>query len=96
MAAHSSIILADLSGTWTLKRNLSSNTEDLLSLQGISKPVRKILKYATVTLNVSQYVEGGNQTHIDITQSMTGGIGGTTETRVLDWTERSQKVCVYI
>ncbi len=23
---------------------------------------------------------------------MTGGIGGTTETRVLDWTERSQKV----
>jgi hypothetical protein len=92
MAAHPQITLGDLSGTWTLNRSLSDSSEPLLELQGISKPIRKILNVSSVTLHVSQYTGQDNQTHIDITQSMTGGIGGTTETRTLDWTERSQKV----
>lgn len=95
MAAPSSITLGDLSGTWALNRALSDNSEELLALQGISQPIRKILNLSKVTLQINQYTGDDNQTHIDITQSMTGGIGGTTETRTLDWTERSQKVRLF-
>lgn len=95
MAAPSSITLGDLSGAWALNRDLSDSSEDLLKLQGISLPIRKILNLSKVTLQVNQYVDEQNRTHIDISQSMTGGIGGTTETRILDWTERSQKNSVF-
>jgi hypothetical protein len=91
MAAHPSITLGDLSGTWQLNRSLSDNTEELLKLQGLSSPIRKILNYANVTLQISQYTGEDNNTHIDITQSAGAGVANSVETRTLDWTERKQK-----
>lgn len=44
---------------------------------------------ATVTLHVKQYLDEVPTTHIDIVQTLTGGIQGTTELRTLDNTERS-------
>ncbi len=40
---------------------------------------------ATITLTISEYIEG-DKTHIDIKNVATGGISGTTENRTLDWT----------
>lgn len=40
-----------------------------------------------MTLSVKQYNEAGVE-HIDISQVATGGIGGTTEQRALDWVDR--------
>ena len=91
MAAHPSITLGDLSGAWQLNRSLSDNTEELLKLQGLSSPIRKILNYANVTLQISQYTGEDNNTHIDITQSAGAGVANSVETRTLDWTERKQK-----
>ena len=91
MAAHPSITLGDLSGAWQLNRSLSDNTEELLKLQGLSSPIRKILNYANVTLQISQYTGEDNNTHIDITQSAGAGVASSVETRTLDWTERKQK-----
>ena len=50
---------------------------------------RKAISLATVTLHIKQYVDDDGHTHIDIEQTATGGIKGTTEIRTLDWVERS-------
>jgi hypothetical protein len=51
--------------------------------------MRKAIAWATVTLHTKQYPDDDGRTHIDIEQTATGGIRGTTELRVLDWTTRS-------
>ena len=52
--------------------------------------MRKVLGMATVTLSVKEYTDESNPQayHIDIDQTVTGGIQGTREERVLDWQER--------
>jgi hypothetical protein len=49
---------------------------------------RKAISIATVYLSVNQYTSEDSKTHIDINQTATGGIKGTTELRTLDWTPR--------
>lgn len=56
--------------------------------QGMSWVTRKAISYATVTLNVNQYTDSENVGHIDIDQTLTGGIKGTTEKRIADWNGR--------
>lgn len=45
---------------------------------------RTAIGVATITLHVKQYKEA-DATHIDISQTITGGISGTTEKRTLTW-----------
>jgi len=52
--------------------------------------MRKAISFATVTLHVKEYIEN-SKTHIDIDQTATGGIQGTTEKRCLDFQERPHK-----
>lgn len=71
-------------------KSLSGNFEAVLALQGIGYVTRKLIGAATVTLHVKQYTEdkegasGSKVTHIDIDQTLTGGVKGTTEKRTLD------------
>jgi hypothetical protein len=44
----------------------------------------------TLTLVVKHYTDEGSLEHIDIEQTLSGGISGTNEERILDWEERSQ------
>jgi hypothetical protein len=69
-------------------KTLSDETDAVLALQGIGWLTRKAIAFATVTLHVKQYVDENGVTHIDIDQTATGGIKGTTELRALDWVER--------
>jgi len=91
MAAPPEIKLSDLSGDWVMNKTLSDDTDAVLALQGIGWLTRRAISWATVTLHVKQYLDTENppQTHIDIDQTVTGGIKGTTELRTLDWVERS-------
>ncbi|KAH0560083.1 hypothetical protein GP486_003389, partial [Trichoglossum hirsutum] len=54
--------------------------------------MRTAISYATITLSIKQYDEkrddSSSVTRIDIDQTATGGINGTTERRILDWTPR--------
>ena len=52
--------------------------------QGIGWMTRKLISVATITLDIKHYTEEGTE-HIDIEQTATGGIKGTTENRILDW-----------
>lgn len=51
--------------------------------------MRRAIAWATVTLHIKQYTTPEDSlTHIDIEQTATGGIKGTTELRTLDWQDR--------
>ncbi|KAL2064236.1 hypothetical protein VTL71DRAFT_4730 [Oculimacula yallundae] len=88
MAAPAEVTLKDLSGQWVMNKTLSDDTDALLALQGIGWWTRKAISLATVTLHCKQYTTDG-VTHIDIDQTATGGVKGTTELRSLDWEEHS-------
>jgi hypothetical protein len=67
-------------------KTLSDDTDAVLALQGIGWWTRKAISLATVTLHVKQYSDEDGSTHIDIEQTATGGLKGTTELRHLVWT----------
>lgn len=78
-------------------KSLSSNVEPGLALQGMGWVLRKAVSMATLTLNVKQYTappsppaEPSNPaaTHVEIEQTGTGGVKGTSEKRCLDNTFR--------
>ncbi len=50
---------------------------------------------ATLYLSVKHYKDEGGVEHIDIDQTLTGGIQGTNEYRILDGTERSHEDHVF-
>jgi len=72
-----------------MNKTLSDDTDAILALQGIGWWTRKAIGLATITLHVKQYVDEKGHTHVDIEQTATGGIKGTTELREFDWQERS-------
>ncbi|KAG9237208.1 hypothetical protein BJ875DRAFT_481531 [Amylocarpus encephaloides] len=88
MAAPPEITIKDLTGDWVMNKTLSDDVDAVLTLQGIGWFKRKAISLATVTLHVNQYNGDGALTHIDIKQTATGGIQGTSEIRTLDWKAR--------
>jgi len=71
-----------------MNRTLSDDTDAVLALQGVGWLTRKAIAWATVTLAIKQYTPEEGTTHIDIEQTATGGIKGTSELRTLDWVAR--------
>ncbi|ORY66153.1 uncharacterized protein BCR38DRAFT_340226 [Pseudomassariella vexata] len=96
MAAPANKTIGDLTGKWIMNKTLSDSTEPALALQGIGFLTRKGIGLTTVTLQVKQYngppsppsTQTGDVVHIDIEQTATGGINGTTENRSIDDTQR--------
>jgi len=95
MAAPPEIITTDLTGTFVMNKDLSDSTDKILELQGVGWFMRKAIGYATITLHVKHYKGDDAVEHIDIKQTLTGGIEGTQENRVLDWTERPHEDRVF-
>ncbi|TFK77238.1 hypothetical protein BDN72DRAFT_890999 [Pluteus cervinus] len=91
MAVPQSLTNRDLSGIFVMNKTLSGSTDELLRLQGVGWFIRKAIAIATITLYVKHYIDADGLEHIDIDQTLTGGIPGTTEKRELDWTERDHK-----
>lgn len=92
MAAPANKTIGDLGGTWVMSKTLSDSVEPGLALQGIGFLMRKAIGLATVTLRVKQYTgpasdpvaNPGDFVHIDIDQTATGGIKGTSEHRCVN------------
>jgi hypothetical protein len=79
---------ATLLTTISQNKKLSDDTDEVLALQGMNWFTRKAIGMATIYLHVKQYVDEAGITHIEIEQTATGGIKGTSENRILDWTPR--------
>jgi hypothetical protein len=65
---------------------LSDSVDKILTLQGISWVTRKIINNATITLDIKHYKDDEGAEHIDIIQTLTGGITSSPEYRTLTWT----------
>ncbi|RYC54577.1 hypothetical protein CHU98_g11632, partial [Xylaria longipes] len=72
MAAPATKTIGDLSGKWVLNKTLSDPTDPALALQGVGWLLRKAIGAATIHISVTQYVDDGGVTHIDIDQSASG------------------------
>lgn len=97
MAVPAEFTILDISGKFTMNKSLTNmtDTDTILRLQGVSWFKRKVISIGTITLYIKHYrvdpEEGqGDQKieKIDIDQTITGGIPGTTENRTLIWKER--------
>ncbi|KZS96652.1 hypothetical protein SISNIDRAFT_450362 [Sistotremastrum niveocremeum HHB9708] len=88
MAAPATVTTKNFSGRYTLNKTRSDSVEAILALQNVAWATRKVISLATVTLDVSHYTDESGVEHIDVVQTLTGGIKGTTEIRILDWTDR--------
>ncbi|KAK4192792.1 hypothetical protein QBC35DRAFT_483397 [Podospora australis] len=97
MAAPASKTIGDLNGKWVMNKSQSTPVEPGLALQGVGWVTRKAVGMATLTLTVKQFTappsppaepSGGAVTHIEIEQTGTGGLKGSTEKRCLDYNFR--------
>ena len=66
--------------------SLSDDIDKMLTLQGVGWVTRKIIRSATITLFIKHYKDDEGAEHIDIQQTVTGGISGASEYRILNWT----------
>lgn len=75
---------------------MSDDTDEILALQGVGWFLRKAIKAASLTLSIRHYTDDDDDTeHIDIDQTLTGGIPGSSEERTLDWEEREHRDGVF-
>ncbi|KAL4988022.1 hypothetical protein BDW68DRAFT_177353 [Aspergillus falconensis] len=100
MAAPGDITVKTLKGSWTLDKPVSNNMDGILKLQGVSWLSRKAISAATLTLNFTSGVEpsqssGEPTVHLTMRQTLTGGIGASTEERIMDWVERERSNHIY-
>jgi len=63
-------------------------TDNILAMQGVGWLKRKAISIGTITLYIKHYKDADGVEHIDIDQTITGGIPGTREERTLWWKER--------
>ena len=69
--------------------------EDVLRVQNVSWVLRKAIALATVTLTIKHQPDDDGVERIEVVNTLTGGIPGTTELSVLDWTNRSHEDHVF-
>ncbi|KAF8245910.1 hypothetical protein K440DRAFT_586396 [Wilcoxina mikolae CBS 423.85] len=91
MAVPQAMTTKDITGRFTLNKSLSEDYDIILTNQGVNWFTRSAIAYATVTLDISHFRTDEGVERITIDQTITGGIKGTTESRTLDWTERSHR-----
>lgn len=69
-------------------KTLSDDTAPILTGQGVSWFLRKAVSMGTVTLSITHSRDDAGVETLHADQVLTGGLGGITETRVLDWEQR--------
>ncbi|KAL2860975.1 uncharacterized protein BJX67DRAFT_386132 [Aspergillus lucknowensis] len=100
MAIPQDITLKTLKGSWTLDKSISDDMDGMLKLQGVGWLTRKGISAARLTLSFTSTVEpspssGSPVLHLTMRQTLSGGIPGSTEERITDWTERERSNHIY-
>ncbi|KAI9429739.1 hypothetical protein H4582DRAFT_1189833 [Lactarius indigo] len=87
MAAPKDLSTLNVSAVYVMNKELSDDTDGIMSMQGVSWINRTAISYGTITLYVKHYKDENGVEHVDSDQTLVG-IPGTTELRVLDWTKK--------
>ncbi|KAG2154688.1 hypothetical protein DEU56DRAFT_375318 [Suillus clintonianus] len=95
MAAPPEVTSKNFTGKYIMNKTLSDDSDDILKLQGVSWFKRRAISMFTLTLAVKHYADEAGTEHIDIQQTLSGGIPGTDEDRTLDWEERGESDDVF-
>ncbi|KIJ68600.1 hypothetical protein HYDPIDRAFT_106811 [Hydnomerulius pinastri MD-312] len=90
MAAPPEVNSKAMSGRFVMNKSLSDSTDEILRLQGVSWFKRRAISMFTLTLVVKHTTDEAGIEHIDIDQTLSGGIPGTSENRILDFQERDE------
>ncbi|KII93794.1 hypothetical protein PLICRDRAFT_405412 [Plicaturopsis crispa FD-325 SS-3] len=91
MAAPANITTLDFSGKWFMNKTLGDSTDEILTQQGVGWLKRKAISMGSLTLAIKHYKDENGVEHIDVDQTLTGGIPGTSEIRVLTWEPREHE-----
>ncbi|KAI0936509.1 hypothetical protein AcV5_004626 [Taiwanofungus camphoratus] len=84
MAVPPDMTILNISGKYIQSKSLSDDTDEILRLQGVGWFTRKAIKISTLYLTIKHYIDDTSVEHIDIDQTLSGGMGGTIENRILD------------
>ncbi|KAL5361495.1 hypothetical protein BJX96DRAFT_165939 [Aspergillus floccosus] len=87
-----------LHGSWCLDEYISDDPDAILKLQGVGWLVRKAIRAASVKLTVtfqSGYCASPESMEFVMHTMLTGGITGSSETRIPDWDERLHEDSVF-
>jgi hypothetical protein len=95
MAVPQDLNILDISGKFLLNKTLSDDTDAILKAQGVGWFLRKAIGAASITLDIKHYKDDDRVEHIDIVQTLTGGIPGTTELRILWWKEKEHEDAIF-
>ncbi|KAH6916868.1 hypothetical protein BKA70DRAFT_315306 [Coprinopsis sp. MPI-PUGE-AT-0042] len=90
MAVPAELTILDISGKFVMNKELSETdkTDVILGHQGVGWLTRKALGYGTLTLVVKHTKDAAGVETINIDQTLTGGIPGASEQRILSWEDR--------
>ncbi|KAL0951390.1 hypothetical protein HGRIS_008086 [Hohenbuehelia grisea] len=88
MAVPADLTTLNITGKYLMNKTLSDSTDEILQLQGVGWLTRKAISMGSLTLTIKHYKNDAGVEHIDIDQTLTGGIPGTKEERVLNWEDR--------
>ncbi|KAJ7099604.1 hypothetical protein C8R43DRAFT_1048524 [Mycena crocata] len=91
MAVPAEFTILDISGKFVMNTAMSGDTDRILTLQGVGWIKRKAISLGTVTLAIKHYKDDAGVERVDIDQTLTGGVPGTREERILTWTERENE-----
>lgn len=75
-------------------KELSDDTDGILSMQGVSWINRTAISYGTITLYIKHYKDENGIEHVVSEETLTG-IPGSTEKRTLDWAVREHSDYVF-
>ncbi|KXN83894.1 hypothetical protein AN958_00974 [Leucoagaricus sp. SymC.cos] len=96
MSVPADFTILNISGKFTMNKSLTKmdDADEILRLQGVSWWKRTAISIGTITLNIKHYRVTEDEREIekiDITQTITGGLPGTSENRTLVWKERENE-----
>jgi len=94
MAAPSGTTLRNLSGSYTMNKQQSGDSDAVLKMQGMGWLIRQTVKRSNIVLNVKQYTDETGVVRIDIEQVSAGGFKSFEE-RKLDWEAREREDSIF-
>lgn len=75
ISAPTEITVRNQSGLWTMNRELSDPTDEIMKLQKISWVLRKAIGFSSLTVKTVQWIDEAGVTKLSLTTTTTGGFG---------------------
>ncbi|KAJ3967905.1 hypothetical protein EV361DRAFT_928398 [Lentinula raphanica] len=93
MAVPASVTAMCLNGKYQMNKSLSDPSDDMLSAQGVSWMMRKLVAKSSVTVTITHASDGVET--LKLVQVVSGGEAAEPEEKVLDWVETDKEIKLF-